>query len=76
MQRYAYNTLEDMMLAQTQDFMPPTQNSRVMAVTLGKINMILTKPKVTVAENVLDKAILDHLILHLLSAPESLLPSA
>jgi hypothetical protein len=54
----------------------PTQNDAVLASTLGKIYQIVLKSKSgTIAEKVLDTAKLHELILHLLAAPEELLPS-
>ena len=54
----------------------PTQGDMVLATTLGKIYKIVLNPKSgTVAEQVLDTATLEQLMLHLLSAPEALLPS-
>lgn len=56
---------------------PPTKNDAIYAETLGKIHKIMLKPavSVTVAQTVLDRAILDQLMLQLLSAPAEMLTS-
>jgi hypothetical protein len=64
------------MKATQEEIKLPTQNDAVLALTLGKIYKIVLKPNGgTVAEKVLDTAKLQQLMLHLLAAPESLLPS-
>jgi len=64
------------MKALQQEIKLPTQNDAVLASTLGKIYIIVLKPGGgTIAEKVLDTAKLQQLMLHLLAAPEELLPS-
>jgi len=54
----------------------PTRNDAILAETLGKIHRIVLKPNTgTAAQKILDKAILDHLMLYLLAAPSELLHS-
>jgi hypothetical protein len=53
----------------------PTQHDLVMAQTLGKIYQIVLKPGGSVAEKIIDKAKLRKLLLHLLAAPDHMLPS-
>jgi len=52
-----------------------TQNDAILAATLGKIYLLVLRPKGTIVEGILDKAILNQLILQLLTAPDDLLPS-
>jgi hypothetical protein len=51
------------------------QNDVIMAQTLGKINRMLLAPKTTKFRTMLDEALLDQLILHVLTAPVELLHS-
>jgi hypothetical protein len=53
----------------------PTMNAAIMAETLGKIYVIMTKPGTTPARKIIDKAKLQQLIHHLMTAPEDMLPS-
>jgi len=63
------------MLTKQKEYLPLTRNDRTMAITMGKINMLVMKPHKTSAEKILDKVILDHLMLQLLAAPEDMLYS-
>ena len=53
----------------------PTEHDAMMAQTLGRFYQIAWNPGGTVAEKFIDTAKLQQLMLHLLSAPEELLPS-
>jgi len=55
---------------------PPSENDAVLAETLGKIYKIALNPTGSAAQQILNKAKLDQLLLHLLSAPEDMLPPA
>jgi len=55
---------------------PPTENEAVLAETLGKIYTIVTaQAQTSPAQKILNKAKLDQLMLHLLAAPDHMLPS-
>ncbi len=52
-----------------------TENDAIIRDTLLRIHVIMWKPNQSPARRIINKAKLDQLILHLMAAPEFMLPS-